>query len=217
MAVSFELEAQVRTGAGKSDSRRERNAEIVPGILYGAGKDPVKLALKHNDLVQHLKHEAFYSHILSLKCEGTTERVVLKDLQRHPVRPMVMHVDFQRVTDTTRIRMNVPLHFINEEKSPGIKLQGGIVNHNMNSVEVVCQAKDLPEYIEVDLGDLQAGHALHLSDLKLPQGVHIAGLLQGKDHDLPVAAIMIPRGVEETEAAPAAAGTPEAGATPPAA
>lgn len=205
MAVSFEIEAQVRTGAGKSDSRRERIAELVPGILYGAGKDPVKLSVKHNELVQHLKHEAFYSHILNLKCDGATERVVLKDLQRHPVRPQVMHVDFQRVTDTTRIRMNVPLHFTNEDKSPGVKLQGAIVNHNLSSVEVVCQAKDLPEYIEVDLGDLQVGHSLHLSDIKLPQGVHIAALLQGKDHDLPVAALVIPRGAEETEAAPAAA------------
>lgn len=216
MAVSFEIAAQVRKGAGKSDSRRERNAELVPGILYGAGKDPIKLSVKHNELVQHLKHEAFYSHILSLNCDGVTERVVLKDLQRHPVRPMVMHVDFQRVTDSTRIRMNVPLHFTNEDKAPGVKLQGGIVNHNLNSVEVVCQAKDLPEYIEVDLGDLQAGHALHLSDLKLPKGVHIAALLQGKDHDLPVAAITIPRGMEEAEAAPAAA-APEGAATPPAA
>lgn len=211
MAVSFEIEAQVRASTGKSNARRDRNAELTPGILYGAGKDPVKLSVKHNDLVQHLKHEAFYSHILNLKCGDTTERVILRDLQRHPVRPMVMHVDFQRVTDTTKIRMNVPLHFTNEDKAPGVKLQGGIVTHNMNGVEVLCQAKDLPEYIEVDLGDLQVGHPLHLSDLKLPAGVSIAALLQGKDHDLPVAAIMIPRAaVEEAEAAPAAAAAPAA-------
>lgn len=217
MSASFELSAELRNGAGTGAARRGRKEGTVPAILYGVGSEPIKLAVNHNALVKNLENEAFYSHILTLNYAGKQERVVLKELQRHPFRPRIVHMDLQRVTDVTRIRMNVPLHFINAEKAPGVKVTGGLVTHLLTSIEVICQAKDLPEYIEVDLGELQAGHPLHLSAIKMPAGVKIAALLQGKARDLPVAAITIPRAAIEEEAPAAAAATPEAGAAAPAA
>jgi len=203
MNVSFELAADVRSDLGKGASRRLRHTNKVPAVLYGAHKEPTYLLLNHDDVVKRLEHESFYSHILTLKVNGKSERAVLKDLQRHPSKPRVMHMDFQRVSETEKLRMHVPLHFINAETAPGVKQSGGIVSHVLIDVEIVCLPKDLPEFIEVDLAHLELGHAVHLSDLKLPAGVQLTALMH--DDDQPVASIHLPRAaIEESVAAPVA-------------
>jgi len=156
-------------------------------------------------VAKSLEHEAFYSHILTVNVDGKAEKAVLKDLQRHPYKPIIMHLDLQRVTDTDKIRVHVPLHFMGEDVAPGVKLRSGIVNHLMKHVDVTCLAKDLPEYIEVDVSPLEAGESVHLSEIKLPSGVEIPGLVAGSEHDLPVVTIVIPRAALETEEAEAAA------------
>lgn len=205
MMVNFELNAETRLDAGKGASRRLRRTQKVPGILYGGGSPPVAIAIGHHEILRNLDHEAFYSHILTVKLNGVEERAVLKDVQRHPWRQQIMHVDLQRVNESEKLRMHVPLHFVNGDIAPGVKQSGGIVSHLMIDVEVTCLPKDLPEFIEADLAQLQAGESVHLSDLKLPAGVDIVALTHGPEHDLPVASIHIPRGAEtETPAAPAA-------------
>ena len=203
MSVSFELAADVRSDLGKGASRRLRHTNKVPAVLYGAHKEPAYLLLNHDDVVKRLEHESFYSHILTLKVNGKSERAVLKDLQRHPSKPRVMHMDFQRVSETEKLRMHVPLHFINADTAPGVKQSGGIVSHVLIDVEIVCLPKDLPEFVEVDLAHLELGHAVHLSDLKLPAGIQLTALLHGDDQ--PVASIHLPRAaIEESAAAPVA-------------
>ena len=214
MAVEFQLNAELRTDMGKGASRRLRRAGKVPGILYGGKKDPAAVTFPHKDLAKSLEHEAFYSHILTVNLDGKAERAVLKDLQRHPFKPLIMHLDLQRVTDTDKIRVHVPLHFIGEDVAPGVKLRNGIVNHLMKHVDVTCLAKDLPEYIEVDVSPLDVGESVHLSDLKLPSGVEIPGLVAGSEHDLPVVAIVLPRAALEVEEAPVAAEAPEGTTAP---
>ena len=221
MAVEFQLNAEPRTDTGKGASRRLRHAGKVPGILYGGKQEPMPVTFPHKDVAKSLEQEAFYSHILTVNLDGKTQKAVLKDLQRHPFKPIIMHLDLQRVTDTDKIRVHVPLHFKGEDIAPGVKLRGGIVNHLMKHVDVTCLAKDLPEYIEVDVSPLNVGESIHLSDLKLPSGAVIPGLVAGSEHDLPVVAIVLPRAVVETEEAPAveaaaaegtaAATTPEQG------
>ncbi len=203
MSVNFELAADVRSDLGKGASRRLRHTNKVPAVLYGAHKEPAYLLLNHDDVVKRLEHESFYSHILTLKVNGKSERAVLKDLQRHPSKPRVMHMDFQRVSETEKLRMHVPLHFINADTAPGVKQSGGIVSHVLIDVEIICLPKDLPEFVEVDLAHLELGHAVHLSDLKLPAGVQLTALLH--DDDQPVASIHLPRAaIEESAAAPVA-------------
>ncbi len=171
---TFEIEAEPRTDAGKGASRRLRRTHRVPGIVYGGGKEPAMISLAHNELFHHLENEAFYSHVLTLKVgERAVERVVLKDLQRHPAKPILLHVDFQRVAEGEKLRMLVPLHFVNEAASPGIQ-RGGQVSHALTEVEILCYPKDLPEYIDVDVSGLGIGDSLHLSDLVLPEGVELA-------------------------------------------
>lgn len=216
MNVSFELNAQIRAGAGKGASRRLRREYKVPAILYGGGKEPQPVVLDHNELARKLEHEAFYSHILNVKVGERVERAVLRDLQRHPYKPVIMHVDLQRVSETEELRMRVPLHFIGADIAPGVKQAGGVVSHAMVDVEVACLPKDLPEYIEVDVSQLNIGEAIHLSALNLPADVKLVELLHGgPDHDLPVVAIHHAR-VAEVEAAPAEA-VPAEGAEQPAA
>ena len=196
MQENFEIEAVSRSDQGKGASRRLRREGMVPGIIYGSGKDPEMFATSHNELIQHLEHEAFYSHILTVSVDGKAQKVVLKDLQRHPSKPFVVHVDLLRVAEGDRIKMNVPLHFLNEATSPGVKA-GGQVSHTMTDVEVICAAKDLPEYIEVDLGAMNVGDILHLTDLKLPQGVALVAFSHGGDpaeHDSAVVSVHTPRG-----------------------
>ena len=212
MAVEFQLDAEPRTDMGKGASRRLRRAGKVPGILYGGKKDPAPVTFPHKDVAKSLEHEAFYSHILTVKIGGKSEKAVLKDLQRHPFKPIIMHLDLQRVTATDKIRVHVPLHFIGEDVAPGVKLRSGIVTHLMKHVDVTCLAKNLPEFIEVDVSPLDVGDSVHLSDLKLPTGVEIPGLVADSEHDLPVVTIVIPRAALETEEAEAAA--PEGEAQP---
>ncbi|USF87980.1 50S ribosomal protein L25/general stress protein Ctc [Candidatus Endoriftia persephonae] len=172
MSVSFEITAQPRSDTGKGASRRLRRTGMVPGIIYGGHQEPSMISLAHNELILHLDHEAFYSHILNLKVGDATEQVVLKDLQRHPAKPFIMHIDFQRISAGEKIRMQVPLHFTNQETAPGTKA-GGQASHMLSDVEITCLPKDLPEFIEVDMGEMNVGDAIHLSELKLPAGVEL--------------------------------------------
>jgi large subunit ribosomal protein L25 len=200
-SIDFNITAESRSDVGKGASRRLRRDGKVPGIIYGSGKDPVSLTTDHNQLAHHLEHEAFYSHILTVTLDGKPEKVVLKDLQRHPAKPRVLHVDFLRVGENDVIHMQVPVHFINEDISVGVK-SGGLVSHLMNSIEIICKAKDLPEYLQVDIAELAEGDSLHLSDVVMPKGVTSAALSHGPEHDLPVVSIHTPRGggAEEAEA-----------------
>jgi len=183
MSDLITIQAVARSDKGKGASRRLRREGLVPGIIYGGGKDPEMIATRHNKLVQHLEHEAFYSSIVNVEMDGKVQRVILKDLQRHPAKPFVLHFDLLRVADTDRIKMNVPLHFIGEDVAPGVKTHGGTVSHALVDLEVICEAQNLPEYIEVDISSLDIGDALHLSDLKLPEGVEIVALSHGDSHD----------------------------------
>ena len=204
MSVDFNVTAETRKDVGKGASRRLRHAGKIPGVIYGGGKDALSLIMDHDNILHHLEHEAFYSHVLSVNIDGKTEKAVLKDVQRHPSKPKVLHVDFQRVSETEKIHMHVPLHFINEEIAPGVKVGGGLVSHLMSGVDIQCLAKNLPEYLEVDLASLESGESLHLSDIPLPEGVEIPALAQGPDHDLPIVSIHTKKGGAEEEEAPAA-------------
>ncbi len=216
MKTSFELVAESRNDQGKGASRRLRRSGRVPAILYGGHQEARSLSLDHTRLMLMLDNERFYTTILSLDVGGQKQPAVLKDLQRHPYKNQVVHIDFQRVLDNEPIRMRIPLHFVNEATSIGVKTQSGVVSHLRSDVEVSCLPKDLPEYIEVDLQELQIGQIVHLSELKLPEGVQITDLLHGNDAG--VVSIHAPRAAEE--AAPAAAATaaaPAAAAAAPAA
>jgi large subunit ribosomal protein L25 len=179
-----------------------RVAGKIPAVLYGGGEAPVGLVLDHNKVVKSLENEAVYSHIITLNIGGKEERAILKDLQRHPSRPIIMHMDFQRVSAAEKIRVHVPLHFVNQETSVGVK-KGGVVTHNMVDVEIVCLPDRLPEFLEVDLAQVDVGQSVHLSDLKVPEGVDLVALLHGPEHDLPVAVIQSGR-ISEASEGPAA-------------
>jgi len=208
MSVDFTIIAEGRKDVGKGASRRLRHAGKVPGIIYGSGEDPVPFTVVQNDLQHHLEHEAFYSHILTVTVDGKAQKAVLKDLQRHPAKPKILHVDFLRVSDKDVINMQVPMHFINEDVSVGVKA-GGLVSHLLSTIEITCKASDLPEYLQIDLLNLDVGASLHLSDIDLPKGVQITALTHGADHDLPVVSIHTPKGggasEEDTETADTAA------------
>lgn len=193
MGESFDINAKVREDGGKGASRRLRRTGMVPGILYGGHKDPQMITVAHNELAQSLEREAFYSRVLDLSLDGNTEKVVLKDLQRHPAKPFVTHVDFQRISADDKIRMLVPLHFINENTCPGVKM-GGIVTHNINQAEVVCLPKDLPEFIIVDMADMGIGNSVHLGELTMPEGVELSHTL---DTAAPVVSVHGARGTDE--------------------
>lgn len=203
MAQEFAFDAFLRDDKGKGASRRLRREERkIPAIVYGgAGKEPIAIALWHNDLKKALEHEAVFSHILTLNIDGKKESVILKDLQRHPFKPLLTHADFLRVEKNHELHVNVPLHFLNEDSAAAIKLEGGMISHQQTEVEVICLPKDLPEYIEIDVAAMEMDQTLHLSDLILPKGVRLAVLDKGEGHDLAVASIHKPRGpkVEETE------------------
>jgi large subunit ribosomal protein L25 len=195
MSDLFVVEAQLRNDLGKGASRRlRRNNNLVPAILYGGQNAPVNLSLKDNELRKSLSNEAFYSHVLTIRFDGKEESAILKDLQRHPAKGHVMHADFLRVNKDQAIHVHVPLHFTHQDSCVGVKLGGGSISHQMTDVEIICLPGDLPEYIEVDMTDIQVETILHLSDLKLPKGVKIAALQHGTDHDLPVCAVHKPKG-----------------------
>jgi large subunit ribosomal protein L25 len=196
--MQLEFNANKRDGQGTGASRRLRRTGRVPGILYGGSAAPQQIDIDHNELFQLLRKEAFYSSVLNVKLEGVTEMCLLRDVQRHPYRPVILHVDFQRVDATHKLHQKVPLHFVNAEISPGVKLSGGMVQHVMSDIDVRCLAKDLPAFIEVDLKDMATGHSLHVSHIKLPAGVE-AVLHKGED---PVVATVIVRGGKAEEEAP---------------
>ena len=204
MAISFELNAEPRNDKGKGASRRLRHAGKVPAIMYGGGQDPETLAVSQNELLRNLEHEAFYSHILTVKVGGAETQAILRDLQRHPSRPLVLHMDLQRVKATETLKTNVPLHFVGEDACPGVKASG-LVSHELTDIEVECLPKNLPEFIEVDISALDIGDSIHLSGLTVPEGVTLVELARGEGHDLAVVSIHARRIVEEeTEEAPSA-------------
>ncbi len=192
MANVFEFVAEARSGTGRSAAKVIRRQGKVPAIMYGGDAAPVMLSLDHNDLVKHLAHEAVYSHVLDVQVDGKAEKAVLKHIQRHPAKPLILHIDFLRVDDAHKLRVHVPLHFINEPISVGVK-KGGVINHAMADVEVLCMPSSLPEFIEVDMSLVDVGSTLHLSDLKLPSGVEIPELQLGHEHDHPVVQIVKPK------------------------
>jgi large subunit ribosomal protein L25 len=225
----FEITAEKRVDQGKGASRRLRRAGKVPGILYGADKAPQSIQVGNTDMLLRLEHEAFYSHILTLKLDGASERVVMRDLQRHPYKAYLLHIDLLRVDEKQKLTMRIPLHFLNQEICPGVKTNGGVLSHLMSEVQIRCLPKDLPEYIAVDVGAMDIGDTLHLAELKLPPGVEAA-----EDPEHAVVSCHIPRVIEEpvaeaapeaaaaegvpgTEGAAAGAAAPAAGAAAPAA
>ena len=195
---NFVVDAQPRTDEGKGASRRLRREGLVPAVIYGGDKDPQSVSLAHNVMLQHVEHEAFFSHILDINVGGKKEKAILKDIQWHAYKPAIMHMDFQRVSESSVIKVHVPVHFVGEDVAPGVK-GGGIVTHQMTTVEVSCPAGKLPEYVEADVSALELGGSLHLSDIKLPAGVEIVELTHGEEHNLPVATIVATRGAAAAE------------------
>jgi large subunit ribosomal protein L25 len=210
--MKIEIKAEPRSLQGTGASRRLRRESKVPGILYGAGKDAQPIQLDHKELYFKLKLEAFHASVLDLEIGSEKAQVLLRDYQMHPFKELILHADFQRVDPNKKIHMRVPLHFVNADIAPGVKLAGGAVQHIVNDLDITCLPKDLPEFIEVDLAGLQAGHSLHVSSVKLPAGVESTALSKGDD--LTIATIVIPRVVTaeeelaQTAAAPSAADVP---------
>ena len=206
--ADFVLNAELRSDKGKGASRRlRRQADEVPAILYGAGKEPQPLSIRHQDLHKACESEAFYSNIITINVDGNAEDAILKDLQRHPARDRIMHADFLRILMDQEITVEVPLHFVNEETCVGVRQGGGNISHNMTSVEITCLPGDLPEFIEVDVEDVDVGSSIHMSELVLPQGLVIPSLQLGADHDHVVVSDNAPKRTEEIDeddAAPAA-------------
>lgn len=198
MSVQFELEAQPRDQKGTPAARRFRHNGQVPAVIYGAGQDNEALLLSQNELMHQLGVEAFHSAIISIKVNGGVQKAIVRDVQMHPYRPMVMHVDFQRVSETEELRINVPVHFVGEDDCPGVKLEGGIVSHLATDVEVVCLPSALPEYLEIDVSGLHLHQSLNLSDIKVPEGVELTALAHGGE-DQPIVAVLAPKVVEEEE------------------
>src|ERR1700678_55390 len=209
MKTSFELVAEFRETQGKGASRRLRHEGKVPAILYGGHADARALTLSHQKLLIMLDNERFYSTILSLKVGDQTQAAILKDVQRHPFKNAIVHIDFQRVEENEKIRISIPLHFTGAAVSPGVKSQGGTVSHMRNETEVTCLPKDLPEFIEVDISGLSINESIHLSQLKVPEGVTLVDL--AKD-DVAVVAIHSPRAEEPEPTAAAAGPAPAEGA-----
>lgn len=209
--MSINIKATKRDVKGTSASRRLRRAGSVPGVVYGGENPAVNLEFEHKALFMEFRHEAFHASILSLEVDGKKEDVLLRDYQLHPVRNTIQHVDFQRVSATVKIHVKVPFHFVNADTCPGVKTGGGIVGHILNEAEVSCFAKNLPEFIEVDLGALEIGESIHLSEIKMPEGVEFVLLAHGTDPA--VSSINKPRAavVEEVVEAPT---TEVAGETP---
>jgi large subunit ribosomal protein L25 len=207
MADDFDLIAEFRDDIGKGASRRLRREGKVPAILYGGGRPPRNLAFDHNRVIQQLENESFYSSILNVKVGDKEQAVILKDLQRHPARRQILHMDLQRILENEEIRMNVPIHFLNEDTAPGVKMSGGKVSHLMTDVEVVCLPRYLPEYLEIDIGDLGLDEMRYMADIPLPEGVTIPALAQGDEANQPIVSIHVIKemAIEEEEGLAAAA------------
>ncbi|BFI96846.1 MAG: 50S ribosomal protein L25/general stress protein Ctc [Rhodanobacter sp.] len=211
MAQTHEIKAESRKDEGKGASRRLRRASYVPAVVYGAGQPPQSIQIEHNTILLAAKHEWFFSSVLDLNVDGKLQKVLVRDWQKHPFKQQMMHMDFLRIDEKHAIRVNVPLHFLNQEKSAAAKTSGVVISHNLTEVEISCLPKDLPEFIELDLADLKPGDIIHLSQLKLPKGVEIVALHLGADHDTTVVtANAVKEEVEEAPAADAAEAAPAA-------
>ena len=207
MNDDFDLIADIREDQGKGASRRLRHQGKVPAIIYGAGRPPRALVFDHNRVVQQLDNESFYSSVLNIKVGEKSQAAILKDVQRHPAKPQVMHMDFQRIVEDQEIKMLVPIHFNGEDVAPGVKEGGGKVSHLITEVEVVCLPRHLPEYLDIDVSELELDEMLKLSDIQLPEGVSIPALAQGEEADRSVVSIHIIKEVvieEEDELEPGA-------------
>ena len=191
MAEKFDLVAEIRQDQGKGASRRLRHADKVPAIIYGAGRPPRALSFDHNKVLKQLENESFYSSILNIKVGEKSQAAIVKDIQRHPSKARIMHIDLQRIVEDVKIKMNVPIHFLNAEEADGVKNGGGSVSQLVNDIEVICLPKDLPEYFEVDILTLGLDEMLHLSDLTVPDGVEIPQLAQGPEQDQAIVSIHI--------------------------
>ena len=189
--MSYVFEAELRTDLGKGASRRLRREDKVPAIVYGADKEPVSIALDHNKIIEAQAEEGFYTHILTLNIDGSKTEVLVKDMQRHPFKPKVTHIDFLRVDASHKLHTKIPLHFAGEEAA--VK-KGGVIAHATTEVEISCLPKDLPEFIEVNVADMNVGDTLHLSDLNVPKGVELVELSKGEDHDQAVISLNAPKG-----------------------
>jgi large subunit ribosomal protein L25 len=212
MAKTHEILAQGRKDEGKGASRRLRRAAFVPAVVYGAGQPAESIQIEHNTILLAAKHEWFFSSVLDLNVDGKVQKVLVRDWQKHPFKQQMMHMDFLRINENEAIRVNVPIHFLNQEKSAAGKTAGVVISHNLNEVEVSCLPKDLPEFVELDLSDLKPGDIVHLSQLKLPANVEIPALHLGADHDVAVVTAVTVQ--EEVDEAPAAEGAAEGEAKP---
>lgn len=202
MAQAIELRAEARTLTGKGANRRLRRLEgKVPAVIYGGGREPRSLTLGFFELTNAAQHETFYSQILTLDIAGEREQAIVRDMQRHPASERVTHIDFQRVRADEMLTVQIPFHFLNEDRCVGVRLGGGSLSRNLTEVEIECLPKDLPQYIEIDVVDLAVGSSIHLSDLKLPDGVSIPSLTHGSDYDLQVVSVHAPRGGETADSA----------------
>ena len=201
MSDQFEVQAELREDTGKGASRRLRRlADKVPAIIYGGDKDPQSLTLVRKDIEKSLESEAFYSQVLQVNVAGEVQKAILKDLQRHPAKNNVMHADFLRINEKVAIKVNVPIHFLNEEDCAGVKMEGGMIQHQATDIEVSCLPGDIPEYIEVDMLEVITGQIVHLSEVNLPEGVTSVALSLGEDHDLAIASVVAPKGtIDEDE------------------
>jgi len=195
---SFTLNAETRGDLGKGASRRLRHAGKFPAVIYGGNADPKSLTMDHAEVLKIIEDEAFYTSIIDVVIDGKGTRAVVKDIQRHPYKPKITHMDFQRVSDDTIIHLAIPIHLIGGENAPGVKL-GGQLTQLMSAVEVACAAKNIPEYVELDVSGMKVGDTLHISHLPLPEGVSSVELAHGEDHDQPVVAIQKSRGMKSDE------------------
>ena len=219
MSDQFELHAEARIDLGKGASRRLRRlADLIPAIIYGGAKDPQPLSLIRKDVEKALENEALYSHVLTVNIGKAKEKAIIKDMQRHPAKNNITHIDFLRVDDKVALKLHVPIHFLNETTCYGVKTQGGMIQHQATDIEVLCLPADIPTFIAVDMMDVEAGQIIHLSDITLPTGVTSVALALGEDHDLAVASVIAPKGGDEGDglddtpaAEDAANGEPEAG------
>ena len=195
--MKIEINAKERKSKGTGASRRLRHEGSTPGILYGGVKDAISLEIDTKELFMQFRHEAFHASILTLNLEGKKESVILRDFQMHPVRNNIQHIDFQRINENEKISVKVPFHFINEETAPGVKIEGGLVSHIMTEIDISCLPKDLPQYIEVDLGELAMGESIHLSEVTVPDGVELTSLTD--ENDPAITSISKPKVVVEEE------------------
>ena len=212
MSDAFIVVAEARADKGKGASRRLRRLEgKIPAVIYGGDQPAQSLTLIRKDFEYMLENEACFSSILEVQIGGDTHNAIIKDIQRHPAKGFPMHADFLRVRMDQAIKVNVPLHFINEEQCTGVKLGGGMIQKQATDIEVQCLPKDLPEYLEVDMLDVELGQIVHLTDISLPAGVTSTALELGEDHDLAIASVIAPRGTKEADAEDEAGDAAEGG------